>query len=247
MTALRALEPDLVLAQEVFEGVDGGPAAGLSTADALRDALGLAMIFHPIRRKPREVEGLWGDSYSGLATLSRWPIRDVTWRALPDDPDDGDRAVLFCAVETPGGPLRTANTHLTHLRHRDDLRLEQARRITADPWWNRAAAAHIFAGDLNARPEHPVHDALRAADFVDVFAAASLHAPPTIQREAPGGLIESRLDYVYLRHGRRSQLEDGQPPVAVASARIALNEPIGGTLPSDHFAVVADLTFTPGS
>jgi len=240
--AIRSAAPDLVLAQEVFEAADTHPPAGLSTARRLAGDLDLAIAFHPIRRKPREVEGSWVDSYSGLATLSRWPMRSVTSRALPDDPEDGDRAVQFVAVETPAGIVRTANTHLTHLRHRDDLRVEQARLIAADPWWDGdgPAVLRVIGGDLNARPEHAVHDTLRAAQYLDAFAASGLEGSPTIRRETPNGSIEARLDYVYIR---RDGFDAGsRADAVVTSARVVLDQAVDGILPSDHFGVLADLT-----
>jgi endonuclease/exonuclease/phosphatase family metal-dependent hydrolase len=240
LTSIRGLRPDLVLAQEVFEGVEGGPVSDLSTARWLAAGLEMESAFHPIRRKPREAEGVWGDSYSGLATLSRWPIRDVVPLPLPDDPDDGDRAGLFVAVETPAGVVRSANTHLTHLRHRDDLRVQQAGTLAADAWWEGVSVARLIGGDLNARPEHAVHGLLRTTGFVDAFVAADATAPATLRRETPDGFIETRLDYLYLRSGVRDSLP------RVPSARVVLDEPIDGTMPSDHFGVMADILLDRG-
>lgn len=238
--ALVALSPDVVLAQEVFEATSGAA----STACRLASSLGMASAFHAVRRKPREVDGERLDSWSGLATFSRWPLREVRMRALPDDPADGDRAVLLAAVETPRGVVRTANTHLTHLRGRDDLRVTQAREVLADPWWHGAALARVLAGDLNARPGHEVHALLRSGETgwraLDAYeAAGDPDVSATIRHASATGVVEARLDYIYLL---------GAPGIAPAArvrvARVVLDQPAGGVMPSDHFGVLVDLEWT---
>ncbi|GMU41194.1 MAG: hypothetical protein AMXMBFR23_20600 [Chloroflexota bacterium] len=234
---LVALEPDIVVAQEVLEATDGSR----STRRRLAEALGMSVAFHAVRRKPRLVDGGTVDSWSGLATLSRWPVVEVTARALPDDPDDGDRAALLVAVEGPRGLVRIANTHLTHLRHRDDLRVAQAVEVLADPWWHGDAAARVLAGDLNARAGHTVHTMLRSGaagwHALDAFEAAGDPArSATIRHLAGDEVVEARLDYVYLlaATGERAALT---PSVA----RVVLDTPVDGLLPSDHFGVLVDL------
>ena len=217
--------------QEAFEAVE---APALSTPRHLADGLGMHLAFHPIRHKPRDVEGVSMDSVSGLATLSRWPLGDVATVALTDDPEDGDRAVLFVEVPTPDGVVRTANTHLTHLRHRDDLRVQQTREVLDHPWWRGEADLRVLGGDLNAREGHEVHALVRAGDASwtgsDAFEAAGDPArSATIRRETPGGVIEVRLDYLYLLTPRDA------PSPPVAGARVVLDRPLGDVLPSDHF------------
>jgi len=252
LESLAQLDADVILAQEAFEAVDRTRGDALSTPRHLATGLGMALAFHPIRQKPRAVEGVTEDSWSGLATLSRWPLRDVTWRALPDDPDDGDRAVLFASIESPRGLVRTANTHLTHLRHRDDLRLTQMRDILADRWWHGEAAARLVAGDFNARPEHSLHELLREGvdDWraVDAYGLAGDPAQAaTIRRETPAGTTEARLDYVYLLglpHRETEVSDTGLTGAAVEAARVVLDQPVHGTMPSDHFGVMVDLALS---
>ena len=240
LAGLAALDADIILAQEAFAALDAPRAPALSTPRHLADGLGMHLAFHPIRHKPRDVEGVTVDSVSGLATLSRWPLGDVTTVALTDDPEDGDRAALFVEVPTPDGVVRTANTHLTHLRHRDDLRIQQAREILDHPWWHGEGALRLLGGDMNARDGHEVHTLVRGGDTPwtgsDAFDAAGDPArSATIRREAPGGVIEARLDYLYLLE------PSGTPAPAVAGARVVLDSPLGDVLPSDHFGVLADI------
>lgn len=237
LAGLAALDADIILAQEAFEAVD---APALSTPRHLADGLRLHLAFHPIRPKRREVEGVSMDSVSGLATLSRWPLGDVATVALSDDREDGDRAVLFVEVPTPDGVVRTANTHLTHLRRRDDLRVQQAREVIDHPWWHGEAALRLLGGDMNAREGHDVHALIRDGDASwagsDAYeAAGDLTRAATIRREAPGGPIEARLDYLYILAPRHA------PPPRVAGARVVLDRPLGDVLPSDHFGVLADI------
>lgn len=234
--AIGTIDPDVILAQEVFEAVAGQP----STALLIAEATGMASAFHALRRKPREVEGTTLDSWSGLATYSRWPIREVTSRALEDDPADGDRAALFVAVETPGGLLRTCNTHLTHLRHRDDLRERQVSQILGDAWWERAAEARLLGGDLNARPEARLHGLIRSElgwEGVDAYEeTGDPTAAATIRHETSQGVVEARVDYLYLL----TQPGD-TPAISVEAARVVLDRPVDGVMPSDHFGVLATL------
>jgi len=247
LESLALLDADVILAQEAFEAVDRTRGDALSTTRHLATGLGMALVFHPIRRKPRVVEGVTEDSWSGLAMLSRWPLRDVTWRALPDDPADGDRAVLFAAIESPRGLVRTANTHLTHLRHRDDLRLTQMRDILSDRWWHGEATARLVAGDFNARPEHTLHELLREGvhDWraVDAYGLAGDPAQAaTVRRETSAGAAEARLDYVYLLG--LPHRDAGLGGVSVEAARVVLDQPVRGTMPSDHFGVMVDLALS---
>ncbi|MDO9444624.1 MAG: endonuclease/exonuclease/phosphatase family protein [Dehalococcoidia bacterium] len=241
--ALAALSPDLVLAQEVFEATSGTA----STARRLASSLGMASAFHAVRRKPRDVDGERLDSWSGLATLSRWPLREVRMRALPDDPADGDRAVLLAAVETPRGLVRTANTHFTHLRGRDDLRVLQAREVLADVWWRGDALARVLAGDLNARPGHDLHALLRSGEAgwraLDAYeAAGDPDTSVTIRHSSATGVVEARLDYIYLLG------TPGTAPAArVRAARVVLDQPVSGVMPSDHFGVLVDLEWADAS
>jgi endonuclease/exonuclease/phosphatase family metal-dependent hydrolase len=233
---LAALEPDIVLCQEAFEAVDGS----LSTWRRLARALDVASVFHPMRRKVREVEGFPTDSFSGLATLSRHPVLETTTVGLPEDPRDGPRAALVVAVRTPHGLVRVANTHLTHLRDRDDLRLEQVRVLLASAPWRADADVRLLGGDFNARPDHPLHTLLRdgSGGWVghDAFMARSAgsdQAGSTIRRRLSDGTrLEARVDYLYLGAGDSASVE---------ASRVVLDEPHQGVLPSDHFGVLVDL------
>jgi len=240
LAGLAALDADVILMQEVFEALETLRDDSLSTAHRLATGLRMHLASHPIRRKPRDVEGVSMDSTSGLATLSRWPLGEVVPVALSDDPDDGDRAALFVEIPTPDGVVRTANTHLTHLRHRDDLRVQQMREILGHDWWQRAGRIRVLGGDLNARPDHEVHALLRSGHegvrAVDAYdGAGDPTRAATIRRDTPSGAVEARVDYLYLVTDQASDLPQ------VVGARVVLDRPLGDVLPSDHFGVMADI------
>src|SRR5882724_10070526 len=67
IVGLRALEPDVVLLQEVFRTADGT----VHTARSLADALSLTMAYAPARAFPRPWQGGKVQSESGLAILLR--------------------------------------------------------------------------------------------------------------------------------------------------------------------------------
>ncbi len=241
LAGLAALDADIILMQEAFEALDGSGTSTVSTARHLAAGLRMHLASHSIRRKPREVEGVTVDSTSGLATLSRWPLGEVVPLQLSDDPDDGDRAALFAAVRSPDGVLLTGNTHLTHLRHRDDLRVQQMGEILRHDWWRGSGILRVLGGDLNARPDHEVHVLLRSGyeDIrgIDAYeGAGDPHRAATIRRETSGGVVETRVDYIYLVTTDAT----GAPP-EVDGARVVLDSPLGDVLPSDHFGVLADV------
>jgi hypothetical protein len=75
--------------------------------------------------------------------------------------------------------------------------------------------------------------------FADCWAAAAAGPGYTYDRKNPYALRSrepsNRIDYIFVR-GPDAHLR-GEP----IAARLALDEPVGGVWPSDHFAVVADI------
>lgn len=90
---LRALNPDVVLIQESLKSDDGSH----DTLQFLADRLDLYPSFAPARFKPREVEGVRLNTWSGIAILSKVVSDEVIQIQLPMDPSDGDRVSLIAA------------------------------------------------------------------------------------------------------------------------------------------------------
>lgn len=227
---LRALDADVVLCQEVFEAIDGSASTSLHLASAL----GLNVVSCRIRRKTRAVEAGSLDSWSSLATLTRLPIREVVTLPLPTVEADGERSALLLALDAGSFPIRIGNTHLTHLRGEEGVRRAQLRAVASDPWWGGKAAARLLAGDFNARPDDPLHAALRAGEdgWSGLDAYETGGGDPGRGATIRTARGEARVDFVY------SLARDGDEHAAADGARVVLNQANrSGVLPSDHFGV----------
>ena len=216
---LAALAADVVCLQECFEG------GGRDTAQALARATGLRAHVAPAREKLRLMDGALVWSASGLALLSRTPLRPRTL-VLPSDPADGERIAQYADLSAAGRPIRILNLHLTHLRGPAAARLRAAQLVTALAWSSEGLpGALVVAGDLNATAADP-----------ELAVLGLSAAPSTLQgpREGAARLAGSAIDHVHL------QLAAGW---RIASRQTALDRPDGeGWFPSDHAAVVLDLT-----
>lgn len=146
--ALRALEPDVVLLQEVDE--ECGRSGGVDQAVALGALLGMESRFASFMDYD-------GGRY-GLAQLSRLPILRDERIALPDGTDE-PRAALAITVSWGAESLRIVNAHLDW-KADGSRRLAQARVLR-----EQLAASHsvpsalsgsvdwtLLGGDLNDLP-----------------------------------------------------------------------------------------------
>ena len=216
---LAALAPDVVCLQECFAG------AGRDTAAHLASALGLNRHARPARAKPRRHEGAMVASTSGLAMLSRLPAIAESACALASDPADGERLAQRLDLAVAGRRLRILNLHLTHLSGPDSARL-RTRQLAAALCWagEDLAAGLVVAGDLNAGAADPTLAALKA----QVGFEAATFLGPRADRSGPA------IDHLVLQ-------EPGGWGVACRFRALDKVDP-EGWLPSDHAAVVVDLT-----
>jgi len=223
MTAqLAALEPDLCLLQEVFDG------EGADTAGSIESRLEGKLVRFPARRKLRTHLGRQIVSSSGLAIASRHEVRTRTLDLITD-PRDGERIAALADLDFEGG-LRVLNLHLCHLggelgRH---LRTEQLAQALA---WAEADwdGPLIVAGDLNARITDP-------------------ELAPLAARGVPSAELGDTLLLAGQGSGRRNEAIDHLVLIDPADRRrilgrfLALNRPDEtGLFPSDHAAVVMDI------
>jgi len=232
---IAALAPDVVLLQEVRAG-----------AEIENTALGLA----------RRAGGDWHTAYEcstpvrdgeeGLAILARAPLAGTHAIELPEARPD-ERRILLSAR------LGEVWLHTTHLHYRLGDGLAREAQVVAASAAARACGAgvHIFGGDFNAPPDA---DEIRflagrttlagqRAVWQDAF--ARVHPDErgvTWARRNPMtdelAFLERdrRIDYIFVSPETR----DGR--ARVLDCRVVLDEPVDGTWPSDHFAVVADVT-----
>jgi endonuclease/exonuclease/phosphatase family metal-dependent hydrolase len=237
--ALREAAPDVVLLQECWFDDTGADQAVEFAAE-----LGYASSFGGGTL-------LFGDWGLGNAVLSRWRINEAQFHQLPALPPanwgglaqrvviDGPRRAILVYNVALDWPPQASSARQHALR-------ALAATIIADPLY--ATAPLVVAGDFNAGPDS---DEIRmlvgrretaCPGFVlfDAWdAAGDGGAAPTWSRAnpwvAPNLLPDQRIDYIFTGWPRRG---------GVGSATTCLligTDPHQGLLPSDHYAVVADL------
>ena len=235
---LGRLAPDIVLLQEALRTPDGG----LDTTTRLATVLGLSPVFAPARRKQRQVEDDWHDTWSGLGILSRFDAFRTETILLPDHPDDGERLALLGRWRIGDVDLVIANVHLTHLRGQDDLRAEQFRTLLAHSWLRAPRTATLIGGDLNTRLAEL--GGLRAVaaprQLIDTFEAAggdpARITVPVGRPDLPGACVDYLLAI---------EPDEGSG-LAYSAAAVVLDRPDpGGIYPSDHYGIMVDFVLPP--
>lgn len=225
---LAALSPDVVALQEDLRTADGQT----HTAQALASALSMHMVWVPARAKPRPLGATLTLTTSGLAVLSRQPVREHGSVVLPADARDGERVAQWVRLAGDRGDWWLVNLHLTHLPDRADLRRAQLQTVLQTLQDVVGDQPVVLCGDFNAAPDDAeiASCLLPHGPLVDAFEGQA----KVTHRSASG--TPRNLDHILLRTVR------GEPPFRVAGARVVLGRPDAqGVLPSDHFAVCADL------
>lgn len=242
---LAELAPDVCGLQEVWGSSTANQAA------ALADALGMYWCWAPLPISARKQAEHGTDMAIGNAVLSRWPIVDRTELPLPVAEGEQPRVALHARIDAPAGALAFFTTHLTHRHSGSAERVEQVRALARFVADQRQGCAYppVVTGDFNAEPDS---DELRLLGGILTTPAvpdltlvdAWRYAPPG----DPGLTWDRRNDYVTERglfDARIDQVLVGPPRDGrgrVRAVRLGGTEPVEGVWPSDHFAVVADLT-----
>jgi endonuclease/exonuclease/phosphatase family metal-dependent hydrolase len=237
--SLEALEPDVVALQEAW--CDRG---GQDQAARLAKALG----YHSAYGGGTFLAEEWG---TGSGLLSRWPIEHHEHREFPvSAPDRWGGSALFGRIAGPRGMLSAFSVALDWPPHASAVRQASVRHLVsfvdevAGP-----AFPTVICGDFNAPPDS---DELRmltgrtdpAAPGFALFDAWEMAGDGhghtwarTNPWAAPALLPDKRIDYILVGRPRR-----GGAGHVVACATAGA-EPVGGVVPSDHYAVVADLRY----
>lgn len=234
------VRPDVVALQEVW-------STGETTqADELADLLDMQAIFAAPSYPPAPTDSVVPDHAGvdlGIAVLSRWPIIDAERITMPARHRSWDPQTLAVRVAHPAGPLPIVATCLDYGVPFTDDRIAQGRFIAdlaTDPRFDGACPV-LLMGDLNAAVGSPVlrsvQDVLTDAWIagggpVDAITLPSTH--PSAPLEAGPEMVDQRIDHIFFRPGREDQ------KVLVEGVQLA-GDPVDGTYPSDHRAVVADL------
>ncbi|WAZ22375.1 endonuclease/exonuclease/phosphatase family protein [Streptomyces cinnabarinus] len=228
LSVLRDLRPDLVGLQEVWS------ADGENLAEWLAGELGLHWTWAPSPAPERWRRRIADPTVDiGNAVLSRWPVeeREVLRLPVPPDLDDG-RLALYART----GPVSFITAHLTSAPDTSAVRAEQAAALAE---FARRDGTVIVTGDFNAEPDSEELSLFRR-DFRDAWTTADPATPsttwdwdPALPYRLGGRRQPARIDYVHL---------GGQGSVRAVSR--AGDHPVDGVWPSDHAAVVAELTVT---
>jgi endonuclease/exonuclease/phosphatase family metal-dependent hydrolase len=234
---LARIDADVIGLQEVWEDDEGGFAAELA------DGLG----FHHVFASRFDLDGV----RFGNAVLSRWPITGHEWRPLPAPPGQEEmRTVLRADIDGPRGPLQLYTTHLNWRFDQSHIRIDQVRSICEMIAEGRAARSYppILCGDFNADPDSDEIRMLngRAPVPVDklVFHDAwevDGRREMTWSNDNPYAALDLEpdrcLDYIFV----------GWPKAGGAGHILSCDlegvEPVDGVVPSDHYAVLAELRY----
>jgi endonuclease/exonuclease/phosphatase family metal-dependent hydrolase len=240
---LDATAPDVVALQEVW-GASDGSFAGELAAD-----LGYSHV------------DAWRAEHEGVtfgnAVLARWPITDAHQLALPA-PEGRDelRTALRADVDGPRGPIQVFCTHLNWRFDQSAIRQEQVRAIAdfvrkaRQPRERFGGFPPIVCGDFNAVPDSDeirlltgrstvAVDGLVFHDAWEVAGDGSAgHTWSNRNPFAQRGLEpDRRIDYVFVGWPK----EGGAGHVR--RCWLTGMEPVEGVLPSDHYAVVAEVRY----
>jgi endonuclease/exonuclease/phosphatase family metal-dependent hydrolase len=238
---LAALDADVIALQEVLAFGDAP-----NQADAIAAGLGWNCYHAP-------AWAIGGGLTFGNAILSPHPITDGESLALPTPPGLDTRAVAFARVHAPHGPIPVFATHLTVQFHLCHVRRAQVVAL-ADHVARLAPIGEpppVVLGDFNAHPDSDEIRFLRGLTslegrsvyFADCWLAAGAEGPGyTYDRRNDYALRthepSNRIDYIFVR-GPDAHMR-GEP----IAARLALDQPVDGVWPSDHFALVAEIGTT---
>jgi endonuclease/exonuclease/phosphatase family metal-dependent hydrolase len=237
---LAGLQPDLVCLQEVRQVAGRIP----NQAEALAKSLDMHFTY--------ETAQPWGGGDEGIAILSRHPIVERAFRALPTSPRESRRICLGAAVDSPDGLTWVFTTHLAFRLTDGVLREQQVfevdRFVREQHTGNNAA---LLTGDFNSCPDSDEMRYMRGLTtlkgertyYQDAFALCNPGVPGhTWCRENPYTLQlewlepDRRLDYIYVTPMTR------RGAGRIHACRIVCAEPDDhGVRCSDHYGVLAEV------
>jgi endonuclease/exonuclease/phosphatase family metal-dependent hydrolase len=217
--AIARFSPDVVGLQELDVG--SARTGGVDQAHLLARQLGMNVHFHPVRSV--------GEGWSGIAVLTRRPVRlvragplpalSVAQRLVP-------RCALWVAVEVEAGnEVQVVDTHLGLLGRE---RVRQVAALLGPDWLGHPAchAPKVLLGDFNAVPRSAAYRAItRSLSDVQKLLTQRRRPQPTF----PAPLPTLRLDHVFVS-------AETVRVIAVDVPRSTLTR-----MASDHLPLVVDL------
>lgn len=220
--------PDLISLQEISMPI----AQGRWLRNQINARLSGGSSRRPYQLIQKRKQHLIQGYYEGIGILTKLPV--LYHDALPLG--YGGRVALRVNVELPSRQtVDFVATHLHHIAHDKEARLEQVMKLTG--WLNdRRVPCQIIAGDFNELPDGLAVAYIKQG-YRSAYAEAVGHEP---MATFPTALVQPLnawagcLDYIFLSPGL------GQ----VRSARIFCDQPAAedDTLyPSDHVGLIAEI------
>ncbi len=195
---LLADHPELAAADLLLLQECDGPDGATSDAARLAAELGMSHVYAPTWHT--------GAGTRGLAILSRFALREIEVMYLPDAAEPVTRTALAVVIDTPGGPVRVINVHLT-----PELNII-GRILQLRPAILEAPPRVVIAGDFNTNdyiwadetvPFLPLDAAADTsqADALDAYMRGLGFSTPTAGFGATwhGVLEDQRLDAIFPR------------------------------------------------
>lgn len=176
--AIQAVNPDVVLLQEVSRGWAIG--GGVDVAEYLSRELGMPFVWSPA-----------ADGQFGNLLLTRLPVSGVRTGPLPYGQGPMGRSYLKATLGLHGGrSLDVVTAHLTHRKPNTPTRLAQIDELLAkvDP-----AAPTLVAGDFNFWPSWPEQREFTGAGWVSAQDVTGHGAAWTSPTDRP----TNRVDWVF--------------------------------------------------
>jgi endonuclease/exonuclease/phosphatase family metal-dependent hydrolase len=236
---LEALQPDVIALQECW--LDRG---GETQAARVAKIIG----YHAAYGGGTFLAEDWA---TGSGLLSRWPIERHEYREfVPAAPDHWGGSALFGRIAGPRGSLSAFSVALDWPPHASATRQASVRQLVAFVLEVAGPAfPTVICGDFNAPPDAEelrmltgrTSTAAPGFALFDAWEMAGDGPGHTWARRnpwtAPVLLPDRRIDYILVGRPRRG----GAGHVVTCS--LAGTEPVAGVVPSDHYAVLADLRY----
>jgi endonuclease/exonuclease/phosphatase family metal-dependent hydrolase len=242
LRTIRNVDADVIALQESWRTPSAAQAGEFARALGFHHAFAAPSL--PPAPDPPEHPDQAGVEV-GLGLLSRWPLAAVRQLPLPARHRPQAPVALLATLAHPTGPLHVVTACLEWEPTYNQDRVAQAHALVdlaTDPDLDGPAPI-VVLGDLNAAPDSPILRPLREV-LTDAWAAAggdpaavSLRSDHPFAPLEAHELIDQRIDHIFFRPGQPGQ------HVAAASPHLA-GTPVDGLDPSDHLAVVCDLTWS---
>jgi endonuclease/exonuclease/phosphatase family metal-dependent hydrolase len=243
LRVLREVSPDVLGLQEVWADDTG------NLAEQLAEELGMHCVHTPSTTPQRWQRRLDGSPVGeGNAVLSRYPVLDHQVLRMPGVDADDERMGTHVRLGAGGHEVPFFTTHLSSPVESSGVRVAQAAELArfVARWRGDGVFPPVLTGDLNAWPDSDEVRLLCGYKTAPVAGQVLMDAweyaepgRPWVTWDpgnpfVPPGAPPIRIDYVLV----------GQPHAGVGrvlDVRRAGDAPVDGVLPSDHYAVVAEL------